>query len=148
MLQIAIQTATLLSVVVAILGFAHGIRVYRRQSSSQIFLEYTARYENIMQAFPEKAFCARLDLCGDPPDATPELSIAVLRYLNLCSEEYYLHRRKYLPTDIWRIWEAELKRTLGSPLLIREWKQLRREFESYPAFLEYVDGVQEAAPKV
>ncbi len=66
----------------------------------------------------------------------------MLRYLNLCSEEFYLYKKKYLSSHIWRIWEAELKRTLSSPLVLREWAGLREEFRSYPEFLEYVERAQ------
>jgi hypothetical protein len=66
----------------------------------------------------------------------------VLKYLNLCSEEYYLTRHGYLSESLWRIWEGDLKRIIASPLLKREWASLRSEFMSHRDFLEYVEGVQ------
>jgi hypothetical protein len=71
-----------------------------------------------------------------------ELTLCVLRYLNLSSEEFYLYRRGYLRREVWDIWEGELLRTLRSPLLRREWKTLRHEFISYPEFSRYVDDAQ------
>jgi hypothetical protein len=69
--------------------------------------------------------------------------MCVLKYLNLCSEEYYLTKHHYLSESLWRIWESDLKRIIGSPLLQREWPSLRAEFLSHQDFLEYVEHVQD-----
>ena len=110
--------------------------------NAQLFLEYTKRYEEIMRSYPSEARNARLDLSGQAPPESEDLSAVVLRYLNLCSEEFYLCRKKYLSRDIWQIWERELRRTLRSPLLKREWQKLKVEFASYSEFAEYVETAQ------
>jgi hypothetical protein len=119
-----------------------GVVLYRRQCNVQVFLEYTKRYADIMNMFPSEGRKARLDLFGEPPPESDELSLSVLRYLNLCSEEFYLCKKKYLSCHVWKIWEAELKRTLSSTLVVREWTRLREEFQAYPEFLEYVETAQ------
>jgi hypothetical protein len=126
-------------------GIVVAIRVYRRQCNVQVFLEYTKRYAEIMNTFPEAGRKARLDSFGEAPRQTEELSLAVLRYLNLCSEEFHLCKNKYLSKDVWKIWESELKRTLASTLVRREWPKLREEFQSYPEFVKYVDKAQDEA---
>ena len=141
-----VQVATLGSIFLAEIGLIHGVRVYRRQMNAQLFLEYTRRYEETMAAFPHDHRSSRFDLDGEPPETSPDLSAAVLRYLNLCSEEFYLWKRGYLSRGIWRIWEDELKRTLKSPLLQREWKALRREFTTYSEFEKYVERAQAERP--
>ncbi len=95
-----------------------------------------------MSSFPPGSFRTRLDLEHTLPEPSEELSLAVLRYLNISSEEFYLWKQKYLKDDVWKIWEAELIRTLRSPLLRREWATLLPEFESYPDFVSYVKRVQ------
>ena len=138
-LEFAIKIGTLISAVAGILTLFIGIRIYKRQTNTQIFLEYTKRYNEIMESFPPEARPARLSLEDKMPDQSEGLSISILRYLNLCSEEYYLCERGYLSKELWGIWEDELKRTLNSPLFVREWEGLRNEFLSYPEFLEFVD---------
>lgn len=140
-LDFVIKIGTLISAIVGILTLIIGIRIYRRQTNTQIFLEYTKRYSEIMESFPSDARSARLSLTGEMPGRSDELSIAILRYLNLCSEEYYLWKRHYLANDLWGIWEHELKRTLKSPLIVREWRNLRSEFLSYPEFLKFVENI-------
>jgi hypothetical protein len=140
--------ATLLLVTIATLSISVGVFIYRRQCSAQVFLEYTNRYSEVMDRFPPEGLKARLNLSAEPPERSDELSLAVLRYLNLSSEEFYLCKQKYLSNHVWEIWEAELKRTLSSALVVREWEGLREEFRSYPEFLEYVDHAQRECAKL
>jgi hypothetical protein len=141
-IELVIQIGTLISVGVGICGLVFGIRTYKRQSNAQIFIEYTGRYEKIMESFPPQAISARLDSEGSPPEESQELTLAALKYLNLCSEEFYLCKRKYLSKDVWLIWEVELKKTLSSPLYCREWPKLKVEFEAFPEFLAYIENIQ------
>jgi hypothetical protein len=140
-LQLAIQIATLISLVLGFLGLINTIKSYRRQMNVQILMKYTERYERILEQFPKEALAARFDTKAVPPES-PELTLCVLKYLNLCSEEFYLTRHRYLSQSLWRIWEGDLKRIIGSPLLQREWPSLRTEFLSHQEFLEYVERVQ------
>jgi len=141
-LEQAVQIGTLISVAVAAFGLLIGVVVYRRQMNAQLFLEYTRRYQQIMESFPADARDARLSLNEKLPKSSKALTFCVLKYLNLSSEEFYLYKKHYLSKSIWSIWEKELKRTLRSPLLRREWSKLRNEFESYPTFSRYVEETQ------
>jgi hypothetical protein len=104
-------------------------------------MKYTERYERILEQFPETALAARFDSRALPPESS-QLRLCVLKYLNLCSEEFYLRTQGYLPEALWSIWEVDLKRIIGSPLLQREWPYLRTEFLSHRPFLQYVERVQ------
>lgn len=138
LINLLAQIATLVSVVIGIVGVWIGVRIYRRQMNAQIFMAYAERYERIMESFPD--FHLRFDI-DNPPDSD-QLRLCILKYLNLSSEEFYMWKSKYLADEVWRIWEHELKRMLQSNLIKNEWKNLRKEFESYPAFLEFVETAQ------
>ena len=118
-----------------------GIYVYRRQMNAQIYLEYTKRCDQIMRCFPREV---RLNLVGAAPGSVDQLLL--LRYLNLCSEEFYLWKNWYLSGRIWRIWEGEIERFLCSPLARVEWQELQKEFNSFAQFQKYVDTVQNTDP--
>jgi len=133
---------TVVSTLVALVAFLWGVKSYRDQMNAQLFLEFTKRFEEVMQSFPKNIWSTRLDIDGKPPAKSKALSLSVLRYLNLCSEEYYLFKKRWLYKETWKIWEGELIRTLQTPLFRREWKGLSGEFEAYPAFKEYVDKIQ------
>jgi len=145
MFDTILTAASIFVAVIAFLwGVIWGVKSYRDQMNAQLFLEFTKRFEEVMQSFPKSAWSARLNIEGKPPAKSKALSLSVLRYLNLCSEEYYLYKKGWLHREIWKIWESELIRTLQTPLFIREWKTLAGEFESYPKFKEYVDNAQKA----
>jgi hypothetical protein len=140
-LQLAIQIATLVSVILGFLGLMNAVNSYRRQMNVQILMKYTERYEHILEQLPEDAFTGRFDASVLPAES-PQLTRCVLKYLNLCAEEYYLTCHHYLSGSLWKIWEGDLKRVLRSPLLEREWRRLRTEFVSNREFLAYVERVQ------
>jgi len=140
-LQYVLLAATPISAIVAFFTLLNAIRTFRRQMNAQIFIKYTERYEHVLEQFPEDALVARFDARVLPPP-NPQLRLCVLKYLNLCSEEYYLTTHGYLAESLWRIWESDLKRIIASPLVQREWPLLRTEFLSHREFLEYVERVQ------
>jgi hypothetical protein len=139
------EIADVLAPLAAVASILIAVRVYRRQMNAQLFVAYTERYEQIMASFPPEARALRRKRRRDLPAQTEALTLAVLRYLNLCSEEFYLHRSGHLSTKLWRIWEDELRRTVSSDLVRREWADLRGEFESYPEFVVFVESAQSQA---
>jgi hypothetical protein len=140
-LQLVLQTATPVSVIVGFVSLIYTINNYRRQATMQVLMKYTERYEHILDQLPQDALEARFDATVLPPQSA-QLKLCVLKYLNLCSEEYYLREHGYLAKSVWRIWEGDLRRIIGSPLCQREWLPLRTEFVSHPDFLEYVERIQ------
>jgi hypothetical protein len=118
------------------------LQTYKGQMNAQVFIDCNDRYDQILAAFPRSAWEARFNLGAGLPEESIELTLCVLRYLNLSSEEFYLYRRGYLRREVWDVWEGELLRTLRSPLLRREWKTLQPEFISYPEFTRYVEDAQ------
>ena len=143
-LSIVIQSATLFSVIVGFVTLINTARLARRQTNMQILMKYSERYDKILDEFPENAWIARFDSNRLPP-SSEKLTLCILKYLNLCSEELYLHEDGYLADDIWRIWESDLRKMIASPLVRREWLLLRPEFESDQRFLKYVESVQETS---
>jgi hypothetical protein len=141
-LQLVLQFATLLSLIIGFASLLNTLRAQKWQANAQIFLAYTGRYDDIMSSFPKDAFEAHVGAAAEAPPVTPELRVAALRYLNLCSEEFHLYRCRYLDRAVWKMWEAELLRTLRTPLFRREWAALRGEFQAYLEFMEFVDVAQ------
>lgn len=114
----------------------------RKQWNLDAFTHYAGKYERIMSSFPDDAYMYRFEI-DKPIQSNQEVRLAVLKYLNLTSEEYYLQKDGYISSEIWKIWKPEIIRTLQTPLFVREWKNLKHEFKSYPEFLNFVDRTQE-----
>jgi len=130
------------AIIAAIIGARYYASFFRNATQIFLFIKYTERYEQVMASYPPEALAVRLDIHGEPPPASEPLTLAVLKYLNLCANEFYVWKKGYLDGGVWEIWEEELKRTLRSPLYRREWSKLRKEFESFKEFLDYVEEIQ------
>jgi hypothetical protein len=147
-LDLVLRFATPAGVIGGFLTLIYTVNNVRRQINVQILMQYTARYEHILGEFPKDALLVRFDSQVLPPKSA-ELTLCLLKYLNLCSEEYYLLQHKYLAKTVWALWEKDLKKMIASPLLQREWPVLKKEFESHLEFLVYVEDIQtqHRAPK-
>ncbi len=89
-------------------------------------------------------FPARARVADDWEEELDQDLTLRLRYLNLCSEEFYLKDRKLLSDAVWGIWDAEMRSTLASPPYSRAWPTLAGQFDSYPAFKQFVEAAQRA----
>ena len=139
--DIVVKSLTFISIAIAAFSLWQSSKYNRRQWNFNTFTHYTKRYDDIMGQFPDRGYAVRFELDREIL-SNNEMRLAVLRYLNMTSEEYYLWRDKYLDDRVWRIWEPEIKRTLKSPLFQREWQNLKGEFKSYKEFSNFVEQVQ------
>jgi hypothetical protein len=138
------DTINVIGSIATALGVAFGVLVYRRQMNAQLFLDYTKRFDELMRANDGSNDDFGTVMESRQPGATgPGHATLLRRYLNLCSEEFYLWRRGYLSTGIWAIWEREIVRTLRKPGLREWWKAERNQFASFKEFAEYVDAAQQ-----
>jgi hypothetical protein len=141
-LEVAVQIATIFTLILTAAALLFGLWSFGKQMNCQVFLAYNERYEKIIGAFPSGAFESRLRLGETLPERTEELSMCLLRYLNLCSEEFFLYHKGFLSKKIWAIWEPEIERMLRTPVMRREWERIRIEFKSYPDFFAFVEKTQ------
>jgi len=143
-----IRYGSLWTLVLGVLSLGFAIRSYRRQVNTQIFFEIAGRYHDMLKSFPAHQWISRLNRKNELPEASAELSSAVLRYLSIVHFAFLLHDLHYLSKDLWKILQAEHHRTLVTPLFVREWPTLRIEFNLFPNFLAYVDAIQHGATRL
>jgi hypothetical protein len=147
LLEIAAQLAQILTVVsigVAAIAIRSNTELSRKQWNVDVFTTYSQRHENLIHGFPDHAFFDRFDADKLPPRSIA-LTIATRKYLNLICDVHYLFQQGYLDNSIWQIWQADLRHTLNSPLIVREWTDLKSEFQSFTAFLEFVENIRSLA---
>jgi hypothetical protein len=140
-IKLALKCVTAAGTIGTFLTLIFTIRNVRRQINVDILMKYTERYEHILDKFPQDALFGRFDSQALPPQSK-QLTLCLLKYLNLCSEEYYLWKNGYLAKTVWAVWEGDLKRMIAIPLLQREWPDLRAEYLSHQDFMEYVERIQ------
>ena len=131
--------ATFLGVIVALLAIWWQLSMLKRQLTLQQFSDYTKRYQEIVQRFPEDvnepAF--QLDGRGDY-DQTMR---AMRTYFDLCFEEWYLNNRHFIDVRIWNIWLDGMKTALSKAAFRQAWCKISKDtkygedFETFVAAL-------------
>lgn len=147
-LDVVVYVAAIITLVLTAAALLFGLWSFGKQMNCQVFLAYNERYERVIRAFPPGSLESRLRLGETLPERSEELSICLLRYFNLCSEEFFLYRQGFLSKKIWAIWEPEIIRMFRSPVLRREWQRIRVESKAYPDFFAFVERAQANGPGV
>jgi hypothetical protein len=141
--EVITALATLIGVIIA-------LRTYLWQTKVEVFQKYTEQYRKVMsdktlakwRLNMDKPYQEVLDSLKDQETDYENLRLALLNYLNLCSEEFSLYKKGWLKGGIWKMWKDDLERTLRTPLLRKEWETLKDEFKTCKKFIKYVRNVQ------
>jgi hypothetical protein len=88
--DIVVKSLTFVSIAIAALSLWLNSRYTKRQWNFNAFTHYTKRYDDIMGSFPDAAYMLRFDL-DQPIQSNEDIRLSILKYLNMTSEEYYLH---------------------------------------------------------
>jgi hypothetical protein len=144
-LQTILQYGTLFGLIVGVLTLIVTARSYQRQVNAQILVEIAASYREMLHLIPPQAWINRLNTDQPLPESTPEVTGGFVRYLAIIVFAYFLHKKRYLSTDLWKLLQAEHQRTFTTPLFAREWNTIRHGFAYDPHFIDYVDSLQSAS---
>ena len=100
------------------------LRGLRDQLWLQTFSEYTRRYVESIDLLPAGARrpYGEWDFSDLSDPIRQALVIAVRHYLNLCSEEFYLHSRRRIDADTWDVWIAGMRSTMRLPAFRDGWR--------------------------
>lgn len=115
-----------------------------RKMDSQVYLACIERFERIVQSFPDdfRSKTLNTDFQEIELKNRERVRLCMLRYLNLCSEEYHLLKQGVLTEEVWGIWEKEIERMLQTRLYRTGWPELKEEYQSYQPFCDYVERIQ------
>ncbi len=138
-----IQLATLISVVVGVIGLLISVRAYKRQVSAQFLLEYSKRIDEITQSRPPRVWAAHLHPDKEPAEPSDEVRLGVLRCFNYVSQLHDFCRQGYIPKSVWIKHEVLYTQILRSPLFRREWKILAPMFVIEREFYKFVEAVHQ-----
>ncbi|MGB7251146.1 MAG: hypothetical protein WBC73_19590 [Phormidesmis sp.] len=140
------QVAGVISVIFAAISIRSNTKLSQRQWNIDTFTTYSQRHQAATERFPDDAFYHRLDSSKLPP-RSPALTQAVRRYLFVICDVHYLSYQKYLDDSIWQVWRNDIERTLNCPLITREWPTIKPELESFTAFTQFVEEMQQSEHK-
>ncbi len=136
-----VQIAQFCTILVGFLGIAVALRSHRRQMNAQMYIEFSARFQDVVRTMPVETW---ITVAGDEeriPPANEQLTRCALQWFLLLANLHQLHRRGYVSKDLWGPSQRGVKRMLQGPLLKREWKTLESAFAHDPAFCAYVQGL-------
>jgi hypothetical protein len=135
-----IVIASVAAVVVSALAIVAGLRGVQDQMRVTVFLEYTERYAKIMQNMPYQARDPDSDyrLSSQPSDERHRILAIFREYLNLCSEEKWLHDQKRIDHRTWRIWQCGMQDVARFPPFREAWSTLESEYTAYKDFQDFV----------
>ena len=108
LLQILLSIPALVFSVISIII---AVRLHHLQQQWNFFTEYTRRYHEIMVHLYDN-------------NNTHHTEYYRL-YFDLCSEEYYLHKKNYLPQKVWKMWEDGMKLMAKHQSLETTWRDSR-----------------------
>jgi hypothetical protein len=115
------------------------LRNQRRQLNSQMFIEFSRRFEDLLRLFPTEAWLANRNPRLPLPPPSQELTDCTLYCIQFIADVYYLHKGGYISRQLWLIWGREIKRTLRGPVFEREWGNVAPEFSHDLAFIQYIN---------
>jgi hypothetical protein len=112
----------------------------------QVFLEYTRRFEAMSAELP--MFIRLNDPTGGikPHEDPYFLESFMLRYLNICSEEWFLQKSGMITKEVWELWKHYIEGTLKDSKPFGEfwWTKSRENFlkpdGSTTEFVDFVDA--------
>lgn len=122
----------LIALLVAIIVLIITIINFNNQMKLNFFADYTKRYQEIMLHLPED-----IEINYNGFSELPNEVKRYLRaYIDLCSEEYYLHQLKKVEHKIWVNWEQGIKAAFNINVFKDAWVCFDKE--SYPDFYRWM----------
>ena len=104
-----------------------------------MYVEFAARFQELLRLFPTDAWLANAD--SSQPLAAPnkEVTGCTLYVIQYLADIYYLRKGKYLSANLWNLWERGTKKTLAGRVFRRAWETLSTEFTYSPDFVDYIN---------
>lgn len=132
-----IALTSLAGVLATLVGAMVAFRGVRDQLWLQTFSDYTRRYSEIVRELPSDARRPGSTFAFEALSEAEQGDVlnAARGYLNLCSEEYFLHERGRIDDETWGIWRAGMVEVLRAPWIQTTWEILRPEYK----FLDFCD---------
>lgn len=135
-----IAIASIATVIVAALAIAAGLISVRDQLRITVFLAYTERYAKIMHGMPFEARepGSGYRLASQTNEERHRVLEVFREYLNLCSEEDWLHSHRRIDHPTWNIWKSGMQDVARFPSFREAWKVLAPEYDGYKDFQGFV----------
>jgi hypothetical protein len=136
-----VALAQVAAVLVAAFAIIVTLRGVRNQLWVIVFTEYTKRYADIVRDLPAEARQpnSKFDLSQLSGADRDRAYNAMRGYLNLCSEEFHLHKKGRIDHETWEIWTLGIQDTMRPPWFRKTWEEIRGEYIYFKDFCQFMD---------
>ena len=134
--------------VIGTVGIWVALMNQRRQLNAQMFIEFSARFQELLRLFPTEAWLANLNPSRPMPPRSRDVTDSTLYCIQLVADVYHLHEAGYITKRLWLLWEREIKHALTGPLFRREWEDISAEFANNPDFFRYISALIHSKPQI
>lgn len=141
-----IHVATLVSLLIGGLGLIVAILNHRDQVKTQIFLAWSARYDELLQHASSALWisCSRTQ----SSERRDDVIISMMGFCTLVSLTYFLFRQHRISKQMWNLMRRSAERRFQKPAFVREWEHLRAEFEAFSEFVPLVTSTHRMSNSV
>lgn len=132
------------SVFVAIIGLIIAAIHFYRQNRLTFYAQYTKRNMEIMKEMPSCVLYKEDKKLEDnkkkeDEDKYEKFKVNVFLYFDLCSEEYYLHRNKYIEEKVWNDWKEGMADFFNRLSVNKQLQEIVKEHkDAYPDFIDFL----------
>lgn len=138
-IHLALLTATILGLGIAIFHNGKQHTSLLQQMKLASFTDYTKRYEQIVLSFPEEIHQSDFQLTALEKADRDYILKYMRAYFDLCSEEYYLYTSDLIEQRIWELWEAGIAMNLSKPAFRQAWFIVSEDTAFDPSFLQLMN---------
>jgi len=123
LMLIASTVAIIVSAVMSRESISASMKMVKEQNYIQMFAEYTKRYQEIIMTMPNLKDCS--DYLNNH-----DVQKCMRLYFNLCSEEYDLHCKDAISSDIWQKWLIGMQATMKQKEFLQSWEKQSANYAS------------------
>lgn len=110
------------------------------QTKHMFFSDYTKRYQEIILNFPENINDKNFDY-GSLDEKVYNKTMRYMRvYFDLCSEEYFLNKKRYIDKEVWEEWKDGMKVAFNNKAFKTAWKKVTEHSIFYKEFKNFVNN--------
>ena len=119
-IQLGVLIVAIITIIVSSCWSKKALEATRKQAKEQykfqFFAEYTKRYQNLILKMPDNLNTSSI--------YNKDVDIYMRLYFDLCSEEYYLHRKGVIDDFVWGLWTEGIQTAMKRPNYKNAWKLL------------------------
>lgn len=117
------------------------LKTQNEQIKHNFFGEYTRRYQEIILHFPEDINEKTFNYDKLNKEERDRTMRYMRVYFDLCSEEYFLHKKGFLDDDVWKEWKEGMVSAFNKTAFKTAWKKVTEDSDFYKEFKDFINPI-------